>query len=353
MLDRPIDPRALLLHLETHRSLAADGIFHGQGIRSLAIAGALKVFEQHRPNPIAEWHNVGGTSAGALIAAYLADRRPVARLADWIDDMPRPYYGPRGPVVGGLGNLVRRHGAQRTDRLARWLDDEFGDLEFGALRTGEPTPAAPNYRLQVVAADITARRPLVLPDDFVSYVWPGQTKPISPDKLKVADAVRMSMSIPGLVEPVTLTDVRTGRPATIVDGGVASSFPVWLFDTHDREAERPTFGFRLASAGSRVASALVRRWWPASMALDVVATRASAWERHTVATRPELRTVTIDPGAASSLAFNLSESARATLVAHGRRAAREFLNTFDADAYRNRSGMPLADTSRWRTGERS
>ena len=52
----------------------------------------------------------------------------------------------------------------------------------------------------------------------------------------------MSMSFPFFFDPVTL--YRDGRPHLIVDGGVLSNFPVWLFDSPD-PIKRRTWGFRL------------------------------------------------------------------------------------------------------------
>ena len=53
----------------------------------------------------------------------------------------------------------------------------------------------------------------------------------------------MSMSYPYLYTPVTL-DGNDGRPHFVVDGGLLSNFPVWLFDSG---SERP----KVLSAGGR------------------------------------------------------------------------------------------------------
>ncbi len=62
----------------------------------------------------------------------------------------------------------------------------------------------------------------------------------------VADAVRASMSLPLVFEPV-------GSRKTIIDGGVVSNFPVWLYTSAgdaywhpaSRDAQRPKIGFSL------------------------------------------------------------------------------------------------------------
>ena len=82
----------------------------------------------------------------------------------------------------------------------------------------------------MIASDITARRLLVLPRDATRFG-------VDPDDLGVAEAVRMSMSIPIFFEPwrwVAKPDEQSpgeGEEHLIVDGGVLSNFPVWLFDS--------------------------------------------------------------------------------------------------------------------------
>jgi NTE family protein len=98
---------------------------------------------------------------------------------------------------------------------------------------------APTYRykLQVIAADVSRGKMLVLPRDIRDYG-------IAPDDLDIALAVRMSMSIPFFYEPVTLHLGGTGKECFIVDGGVLSNFPIYLFDDGSPDPPWPTFGRR-------------------------------------------------------------------------------------------------------------
>ena len=53
---------------------------------------------------------------------------------------------------------------------------------------------------------------------------------VDPASSLVADAVRMSMSIPIFFEPVRIQTATPNDEHLIVDGGMLSNFPVWLFD---------------------------------------------------------------------------------------------------------------------------
>jgi len=90
-----------------------------------------------------------------------------------------------------------------------------------------------------MATDVTNGRLLRLPWDYSLFH-------LDPDEQVVADAVRMSLSIPFYFTPCTLTDPVVGTTATIVDGGVLSNFPIEIFDRTDGQRSRwPTFGVRL------------------------------------------------------------------------------------------------------------
>jgi NTE family protein len=311
--------------------IEADGVFGAGGIRGLAIAGAVAEFAKGNDRlQIKRWRSVAGTSAGAMIAAYLAAGRTPDQLMEMLTRVPRPQYGRGGMLFGGARNLIRRHGLALGDRLQNWFDNEIDGLTFADAK-----------HLRVIAADITSRRILVLPDDLPRYRLPGAASPIDPGKFKVAYAVRMSMSIPYLVNPVQLED-GDGRLCTIVDGGVVSGFPVWLFDVSDpaRELERPTIGVRLAAP----AAPARRPWWPIAMGLDLLHTGSEAMDQHFVAESARLRTCVIQTFAISGADFEASRAQRDDLIECGRLAAREFLAGFKLEDYSNSAGRGFEPT---------
>jgi len=90
-----------------------------------------------------------------------------------------------------------------------------------------------------MATDVTTDGLLRLPRDYSLFH-------LDPDEQVVADAGRMSLSIPSSSTPCTLTDPVVGTTSTIVDGGELSDFPIEIFDRTDGQRSRwPTFGIRL------------------------------------------------------------------------------------------------------------
>lgn len=330
-------------------AIEADGVFQGGGIKGLAIAGALLEFAENEHLSVSSWRNVAGASAGAIIAAYLATGRPAAALAALLNDAPFPSFqdfGPGGKFIGGALNLARHRGLARGEVFRRWFDDQLDGMTFGELRAQPQDGEKPEhpYRLRMVAADVTNRRLLVLPDDLQRYRLPGERAAIEPDEFRVADAARMSLSIPYFFAPVELVDNNTGKASTIVDGGTLSNFPVWLFDTHQRDPQRPTFGLRLVggrAVGSGLRAFVRMLGWPAALAVDISQTQSGAWDERFITASTRVRTCPVDAGTVGTTDFDLSATKKADLINGGRRAAGAFLMSFNLEDYRNSFGRAL------------
>lgn len=100
----------------------ADGVFQGGGVKAPAIGGALLEFAENESFAVDRWVNVAGTSAGAIIAAYLAAGRPANELAALLERAPFeevPGLGPAGSkIVGEALNLVCHHRPRERQVLA-------------------------------------------------------------------------------------------------------------------------------------------------------------------------------------------------------------------------------------------
>jgi NTE family protein len=264
---------------------------------------------------------------------------PYEKFEDW---------GPGGEIVGGLFNLARHHGLAHGEYFRKWLDHELQEATFkdlkrppgaGADKTGD------DYRLRMIATDVTNRELLVLPADLVKFRLPGQSGPIDPDSFKVADAVRMSMSIPYFFQPVVLESIEPPKQlCTIVDGGVLSNFPVWLFDVEDRAPQRPTFGFHLIGGkgiGGALGHIVDGLGWPLRLGTDIFHTASEAWDKRFMSHSTLVRTCPIPTGDVGTTEFKLSDERKQRLLSGGEQAAREFLAQFEPETYVNTFGKGL------------
>lgn len=330
---------------ELHR---ADGVFEGGGVKGLALVGALLEFAGDPAARIDTWVNVAGTSAGSIIAALLACGKTPPDLEQLLRATPYASFqdwGPGGEIIGGALNLARHHGLAHGEVFRKWMDAQLGGATFAAVKADPPPAEGSPYRLRMIAADITRKEMLVLPDDLAGYRDPQTGKAFDPDTFAIANAVRMSMSIPYFFQPVVLVHDQTDLPSTIVDGGILSNFPVWIFDTQRTQPKRPTFGFRLVGGrgvGGGLEHVVESLGWPVQMGVEIFHTATDAWDERFMSHSTVVRTCAVSAGQIGTTDFDLTPEQQDWLVASGRDAARRFLAQFDRAAYRNTYGMTLA-----------
>ncbi|HST54542.1 MAG TPA: patatin-like phospholipase family protein [Solirubrobacteraceae bacterium] len=323
----------------------ADGVFQGGGVKGLALVGALLEFADQAAHPdsyVDRWMQVAGTSAGAIIAAYIACGHDAAQTQTLVQAAPYASFqdwGAGGEILGGGLNLLRVHGLAHGKVFHDWFRRAIDGQTFGDVKRAGRT-------LKMIATDITRREMLLLPDDLCSYRLAGSDQPIDPDAFEIADAVRMSMSIPYFFQPIELVHHETGKPSTIVDGGVLSNFPVWIFDVDDRDATRPTFGFRLVggkSVGGGMQHLLHTLGWAAEMGSDIFHTANEAWDKRFASKSTRVRTCTVSAGTIGTTEFDLDDAGKRWLLDSGHDAAKAFLDSWTPEQYVNRNGQKLAD----------
>jgi NTE family protein len=221
---------------------SADLVFEGGGVKGIGLAGAYAVLEERGYTV----KRVAGTSAGAITAALVAAGYSSAELDDIVLKLPFTSFEDERwtasiPLVGDEVDVLLHRGLYKGQFFMKWMAERLeakGITRFGQLVDPDAEGPDSRYRLRVIASDVTHRKLLVLPDDA------GHLG-VDPDELEIAYAVRMSMSIPFFFEPVRHHNPLTRQEHLIVDGGMLSNFPVWLFDTHGAEPRWPTFGLLL------------------------------------------------------------------------------------------------------------
>ncbi len=322
-----------------HYSGNIDAVFEGGGVKGIGLVGAVRATEEQNCTFV----NVAGTSAGAIVAAlvaagYSADELElILKGLNFRKFLQRDFFSGI-PGLGPILSVGLEKGLYEGDYFEEWLREllarknvhTFSDLILQPYANDERY----RYKLQVIATDVTHCRMLRLPHDIKRF---GR----DPDQLDVAFAVRMSMSIPFFFEPVTLQD-QQGRTCYIVDGGVVSSFPVWLFDTpKGHEPEWPTIGFKLVEGDQRKVpqDQWQRRWeinGPISMFGALISTMLEANDARYIEDREFARTIPIPTDGVSGTDFGLSPQQVATLYQSGLTAGRQFWESFDFSQWKER-----------------
>ncbi|GAJ11997.1 unnamed protein product, partial [marine sediment metagenome] len=195
-------------------------------------------------------------------------------------------------------------------------------------------------KLRVIASDISRGRLLVLPQDIADFG-------VRPGDLNVAAAVRMSMSIPFFYEPVKLRNMKTNQVSYIVDGGILSNFPVWLFDTEGEVSAWPTFGFKLVEPDEEM-QVPHRIRGPISLLAALFSTMMEAHDARYIKDEQFIRTIPIPTLGVGTTEFDISREKSEALYQSGREAAEKFFDIWDFTEYVNkyRGSKPRIDRVR-------
>lgn len=308
-----------------------DAVFEGGGVKGIGLVGAVAVTEEQGY----EFENVAGTSAGAIVAALVASGYRGPDLKKILNDLDYTKLMDKGtldriPGIGPVLSIGFEKGIYEGKYFERWLRDLLKKAPNGPVRSFRDLVMAEyaddpryRYRLRVVAADISRGKLLVLPQDITEY---GR----SPDDLDVAWAVRMSMSIPYFYEPVRLQR-SDGAASFIVDGGILSNFPVWLFDDGTGDPPWPTFGYKLVEPKAGAARSIKG---PFSLFAAMFATMMEAHDALYMKDCDFARTVPIPTLGIRTTDFDLTGQQRNALYRSGADAATDFFKKWRFDKWK-------------------
>jgi NTE family protein len=242
----------LIIILLLHKIVAAQGndiknlVFEGAGLRGIAYCGAIKELESRKL--IAGIEKVGGTSAGAVTAlcvslGYTSDE--IAQLLYATNF--KKFNDGRFFFAGGINRMKKYFGWYRGEKLNRWLEKIISDKTGNENITFEELYAKGYKDLYVTATVLNKQKLLILSRN--NY-----------PRMKVKDAVKVSMSIPLYFEAPFIDSsgklirrpINTQGLDIMVDGGLTGNFPIHIFDStfirnsrREYTANMSTLGFRI------------------------------------------------------------------------------------------------------------
>ncbi len=317
-----------------------DAVFEGGGVKGIGLVGAVAVTQEKGY----QFSNVAGTSAGAIVASLVAAGYTAAELKQILDaldytEFKDPTQLDRIPLVGKVLSVSFDQGLYLGRFFESWLRDLLAKKNIRVFRDlvmpeYKDDPRY-HYKLQVIASDITRGKLLVLPSNIADYG-------LDPDELEVARAVRMSMSIPYFFEPVVLH--AAGAPCYIVDGGVLSNYPIWLFDDGN-DPPWPTLGYKLVDPQEGRPHKIRG---PLTLFEALFATMMEAHDARYIQDHDFVRSIPVPTLGVRTTDFELSHEKTEALYKSGVEAARKFFERWDFERYKAsyRRVTPLHRTER-------
>ncbi len=172
---------------------------------------------------IAEMYNngvipssVSGTSVGAIAAGILAAGADPKQVEEIVRDERIAQFLDLG--IGGRGGIFK------GEEAYKFIDETLRKLT--GITDRPVTFADLKIPLHIVAAKYSDSNPPAGQDmskwENRTFVFGPETTPNTP----VALAMRASMSIPGIFDPVEMVDPTTGRTIQLTDGGTLNNLPL-------------------------------------------------------------------------------------------------------------------------------
>lgn len=289
-----------------------DGVFSGGGVKAFAFLGALKVLDERQ----IRFKRVAGTSAGAIVASFLAAGYNTEEIEELLDELDvKALLDPPRTIIEASFlkwlNLYFRQGLYRGKELEKWFYKKLAEKDVYTFRD------LPNGSLKIVTSDLTNGKMIVIPDDLHQYG-------IDWKNFSVARALRMSCGIPFFFEPVKLKN--NNDDAIFVDGGVLSNFPMWIFDNGNGK-ERPILGLKLSSPKEGIPPHNIKNALQLFEAL--FQTMKDAHDERYISRRHEKNIIFIPVESYSATQFDLDDNTKKTLIEIGRNRTEKFLETWE------------------------
>ena len=190
-------------------------VFEGGGVKGIAYVGVLEVLEER--GIIEKIERVGGTSAGAINATLLGLGYTLKETKEmlWSLDFNN-FMDDSWGFIRDTKRLIEKFGWYKGDYFRNWIgalirektgnsESTFADIE--ALKEKK------NFKsMYFIGTNLSTS---------FSEIFSAEHTP----RICVADAVRISMSI-----PLFFAAKRSLRGDVYVDGGLINNYPVKLFD---------------------------------------------------------------------------------------------------------------------------
>jgi NTE family protein len=218
----------LKINQENKKRIYRNLVFKGGGVRGIAYMGALEVLEEL--SVLQNIERVAGTSSGAIAATLVSFHKNTRDTIDLFNTLDLKKV-PQRAVNDGSWNTKILKNSENYPRLfekygwysSAYFHDWLKTIVAEQCR-GNPRATFADFQklgfhdLHIIASNISRHR---------AQVFSAKNTP----NVAVADAVRMSMSIPLFFEALRFDGRKFGAKGDyFVDGGLFNNYPIHIFD---------------------------------------------------------------------------------------------------------------------------
>lgn len=284
-------------------------IFQGGGVKGIAYAGALQVAENR--GILKNVVRTAGTSAGAITALLVALNLTAAQINNILSITNFSNFEDSKNVL----RLAENYGLYKGDFFLQWITEIISKLTNGKPLTFKDLKTYGFKDLSVVTTELNTGKIKIC------------STATTPDIL-VAEAVRASMSIPGVFSVFRFTQGANPN-FSYVDGGTLWNLPIEIYDTPG-VLNNETLGFGLIDFEDQETSVPLGEWEPITWGkLCFEAILSDQTDRLLIGDVNHFRVVAIDDFNISATDFSLDESTKQKLFQSGIAATMNYLDGVD------------------------
>ncbi|GIO23158.1 patatin-like phospholipase family protein [Oceanobacillus sp. J11TS1] len=291
-----------------------DAVFSGGGVKGFAYVGVLEAWEEKN----IQVERVAGTSAGAIVAGLIAagyhctDIKELMKTLDINELADPPVLSKLFPITKWLF-LYFQLGLYKGEKLEKWIAQALADrnvYQFSDLKKDA---------LKVVVSDLSLGKLVVIPDDLERVYG------IHPDSFSVATAIRMSAGFPYFFMPKTIQG-KNKQKSIMIDGGLLSNFPLWIFSEDKGIQIRPVIGVKLTETDTSIDSREIRN--ALNMFPSLFSTMKQAHDNRYISKNQANKIIFVPIPGVNSMNFNITDNKREELREIGKKSSEKFLRTW-------------------------
>ncbi len=187
-------------------------VFSGGGIKGIAYIGALRQLE--KLNKLKDIHHYAGSSVGALVASLVAIGYNVKEIKQLMLDIDfNKLLDDKFGIIRDIYNFIKNYGYASGEYIyklaGKLIKAKTGNADYTLLDLYKDK----QKELIITTVNLNTRSIVYLKHDNINYL-----------NISIRQAIRMSISIPFVFQPVKYQD------CYYCDGGVLNNYPIHCFD---------------------------------------------------------------------------------------------------------------------------
>ena len=272
-------------------------IFGGGAVRGFAYVGAIKALQELK----IKYDTLVGSSVGAVLAALFAVGYSYDEIKEIFMKVNFELF--KDIHIGFGTNFALSKGEIFTNWMRENIEKKFYGVNY---KKGKNKP--------VSFADIE-KDLLIYTTDLIDFSCKEFSKQETPD-FEIAEAVRISSSMPGLMTPVEINGKK------LVDGDLLKSMPLWKLSDNLKLGKNRILEFRLEGEYDKVGNNALDFFNAIYSCMTAAATDNII---NTYGNRDDFDYIKINTGNIIIIDFNMSDNTRNMLIDSGYTQTMEYL----------------------------